>query len=565
VRNRSSTILALVAVVAVAVVARAPVHAAPPSSCGLALPGMTAVTGTFTKDLEGSYVMVPFEVPAGSTHLRVRLCHDQPPSNGIPNAPRDVIDLGLYEARATPDHLWGPEEFRGWGGSSRLDVRIGAEGANDGGGFTTVGFNPGPIPAGEWAAELGIAAVPGPADGDPDASVSWRLEIAADSQPIDQDAVWEPAGYDSTPARAGWGWYKGDFHVHGRNSNPSDALNTAVFDYAFGDGGLDFITLSDYVGTRSWDEIGAYQAQHPGTLIIRSAEVITYRGHVNNHASARYVDHRTGPVYELRDGAMSLARAARPASDVLRAIRSAGGWTQVNHPTIFPSKVPAFANLCRGCSWEYSDAETDWSLVDAFEVQTGPAGTPGPSGNELGPNPFTPHAIAMWDALYRSGFRVTAVGASDSHKAGTPSSLTNPTEWTRSPIGEATTVVWANGLSEQSVGDAIRAGHAYVKFFGANGPDLRFTAINDDGDTAMMGDTIDGPGAVLEARVINDQPNPQPGELVVLRDGVPILVVPVPVEGTVVRIPALVEGSYRLQLHRGSAIEALTNPITLTQ
>jgi hypothetical protein len=56
--------------------------------------------------------------------------------------------------------------------------------------------------------------------------------------------------------------------------------------------------LSDYVSRSAWDEIGRYQKRFPGKLVARSTEIITYRGHTNNHVSVQYVDHRTGPVYE---------------------------------------------------------------------------------------------------------------------------------------------------------------------------------------------------------------------------------------------------------------------------
>ena len=130
---------------------------------------------------------------------------------------------------------------------------------------------------------------------------------------------------------------------------------TETFDYAFGEAGLDFITLTDYVTDSAWGEIGRHRAT--GKLVGRSSEVITYRGHTNNQLSGRFVDYRTGPVYDLRpDGGVALRRAARPASRILRAVRRAGGFTQINHPTIFPSSNPLFAMLCRGCPWDYSRA-----------------------------------------------------------------------------------------------------------------------------------------------------------------------------------------------------------------
>jgi hypothetical protein len=51
---------------------------------------------------------------------------------------------------------------------------------------------------------------------------------------------------------------------------------------------------------------------------------------------------------------------------------------------------------------------------------------------------------------------------------------------------------------------------------------------------------------------------------VVLRDGIPLLTVPVTSADFSIDIPISIPGDYRLQLQRGSAIEALTNPINLT-
>lgn len=528
------------------------------------------VTGTFDTAVEGGYVMVPFEVGPAATRLRVKLCYDQPPQPpaipGAPSAPVDVkhtLDLGLYEP--TSDGFYDENEFRGWGGSSRPNVTITPETATVGfipGGDRNVGHGIARLASGEWAAEIGVAAVVGIEEGDPDGSVAWRMEIFTSKDPDDGRDVWQPAPYDETAARSEPGWYKGDFHVHAEHSSPNDASMAETFDYAFGDrpagAGLDFLTLSDYVSSRHWGEIGRFQADYPGKLIVRSAEVITYRGHINNHASATYVDHRTGPIYmRADDGALTEARAARGAERIYDGIHEGGGWAQVNHPTTFPSKVPLFATMCRGCSYEYSDTETDWSKVDSMEVQTGPAGAPAPEGNEPGPNPFTPLAIEWWDRLQRDGFDITAVGSSDSHHAGeTPGGIT------QSPIGEATTVVFARELSEAGIQDAVRAGHAYVKFFSSDGPDLRLTAVQPDGSEAIMGDEVKAASTTLTARVMGAFGG-QPRVLVVLRDGAPLVSVPVPTVDFSFELPISVPGDYRLQLQRGSAIEALTNPINL--
>src|SRR5690606_32285623 len=115
-----------------------------------------------------------------------------------------------------------------------------------------------------------------------------------------------------------------------------------------------------------------------------------------------FVDYRTGPVYERNpDGSLTLLRPARPASAVFDDIHAAGGFTQVNHPAIFPSFVPLFELFCRGCSWDYSGAETDWRKVDAIEIATGPGGLNDPL--KIGPNPFTLLALFRYQAALASG------------------------------------------------------------------------------------------------------------------------------------------------------------------
>jgi hypothetical protein len=540
-----------------------PVGAAAPASC----PGSNGapdhvVTGTFGAADRGAYVFVPFNVPAESTSVRVKLCYDQPDLPVPAEAGlKHTLDLGIYDTLQSGHAYWGAAEFRGWGGSSRPNVLITPEDS------TTVGFDPGDITPGLWAAEIGVAAIA--EIGDLDGGVAWRVEVFTGSDPADADDPWMPAAYDETPANPNPGWYSGDMHVHARHSNPNDSPMEAVFGYAFGsrpaNAGLDFIALSDYVTDRHWDEIHRPQFKQfipPGKLVIRSAEVITYRGHINNHASHTWVDYRTGPIYELQGSTLVPRRAATTPSNIFDAVHAANGWTQVNHPTIFPSKVPPFALQCRGCSWEYTDAETNWSKVDAFEVTTGPGGYTDPKGNEPGPNPFTPLAIEWWDRIRRSdgGHDVTGVGASDSHKAGGET-------LTSAPIGEATTVVFAPELSEAGIREGVLAGHAYVKFFSSDGPDLRFTAAPaTGGPSVMMGDALHGDAATFTATVINGMPSaasPQPRVLLVIHDGIPILAASVVDNNFSFTFPAAAPGDYRLQLMRGTAFEALSNPITL--
>ena len=538
-----------------------------PASCpGAAIDPTYVITGQFDSALQGSFVDLPFEVPAGTTAVRVKYCYDPP----IGPFTRHTLDLGLYEPRRSARKPWGPREFRGWGGSSHPDVIVSPEGfsteaeyrANPTGnvpGKTTRGFVPGPVPAGQWAVELGVAAVITQELGDPDGMVGWRVEIELDDNPAYADEPYQPAPYDRRPANRQAGWYAGDLHVHGEHSALGDATMTAVFDYAFrpldaGGAGLDFITLDDYVSGTSWGEIGRHQPTYPGKLIGRGDEVITYRGHTNNQISARYVDYRTGPIYErAADGSLTQVRGTRPPREIFEDVHQAGGFTQINHPTIFPSSVPFFRQLCRGCPWDYDETETDWSQVDAIEISTGP---PPPL------NTFTAEAIAFWEDKLDLGHKIAAVGVSDSHRAGQAAGGLTP----QAPIGTATTVVYADRLSEQGLRRAVQAGHTYVKLTGNAGPDVRLTARTKRWSRpAIFGDTVRGTSADFVARVIGGisrtLPANGPVELEIVKDGVAVQTATVTSDDFTLPFTVTEHGRYRLQVEQGPFLQTVSSPI----
>jgi len=531
---------------------------------GDAIEPTQVLEGSFASDLQGSYVMVPFDVPAGTTQVRVKYCWDEP--DAATDGSKHTIDLGLWQPGPTAG-LWEAPQFRGWGGSSHPDVTITAQGFSTEAeyledpkghvpGRTTRGFLPGEIPAGAWAAELGVAAVVPREQGDADGRVRWRLEIALSSDPAFAAEPWGPTPYDEVPASTEGRWWAGDMHVHAEHSALGDATMTEVFDYAFSPlgpegAGLDFVTLTDYVTPSAWGEIGRYQAAHPGKLVVRSSEIITYRGHTNAHASLVYADHRTGPVL-VRDGEDDYAtmRPARPASEIFDVVREAGGVTQINHPTIFPSSNPSFRRLCRGCPWDFTEEETDFSKVDAIEIQTGPAAF----GDS--PNPFTLTAIEFWEKALDQGHRIAAVGASDSHRAG------RTADPTQSPIGKPTTMVWARELSEEGVKEAVRARRTKVKLLGGAGPDVSLEA-EAGGRRAIVGDAIEAAGANFVARVSGVPSDGRAWTLHVLRDGFVERSFPVASPGGEFRFAGESPSRWRLQLQRGAVVAALTSPIWL--
>ena len=339
-------------------------------------------------------------------------------------------------------------------------------------GKTTRGFIPGPIQPGKWAAELGVGAVIAQSEGDADGKVAWRVEIDLSDDPSYADEPYQPAPYDSSPVRAKGGWFAGDMHVHAEHSNYGAATMTDTFDYAFkplaqGGAGLDFITLSDYVsGYPAWNEIGRYQSAYPNNLVIRSDEVITYKGHTNNHASAKFVDYRTTPVYErVADKSLKLLSGGRDPRDIFREVHEAGGWTQINHPQIFPPTTPAVGGglprLLLGVHGRPDRLRAGGCLRDRHR-------RPGTSA-------ATRTRSRRWrsrstSACWGSGYKIAAVGSSDSHDAGRGERRARRPRRRRPRP-------WCAPAScrRRASAAACRRHHTYVKVTGNAGPDLRFS------------------------------------------------------------------------------------------
>ncbi len=300
------------------------------------------------------------------------------------------------------------------------------------------------MPAGPWAVELGLASIVGPPN-DPD-GVDWRLRVETSTAGSWDDHPYSSVPYDDTAAANGLGWYSGDVHVHGEEE-PGNSLMSTSFDFAFaplsaGGAGLDFVGLVDHNNNINRGEIGRYQGNYPGKLIIPGTEVTTYKGHYNNIGSSTFADFRGGPIYQRKPNGdlEKVTDGIAPASQ-FGPIQASGGWTQINHPTVLGGSV------CRGCPWDYTDAETDFSKVDAIEVQNGAADF-GPPPVPTVPSPFTATAIAFYERALATGAHIAAVGSSDAHKTNEPGAV----------IGQATTVVGATDLSRAAIvaGDSRR-------------------------------------------------------------------------------------------------------------
>ncbi len=443
-----------------------------------------------------SYQLVAFEMPAGAQRLAVGYRWADNAGPASTPLTQTVIDLGLWDA----DGYRNPSGFRGWSGSRQGKLHEGQEPVAVSVSAAERGYYPGPLEAGTWYVELGIAAV---------APQGGRVEVVGQIQCDGATAA--PARPDPVDAghiaRAGPGWYHGDFHMHGFHSNPAAPMPDQIVEQARA-ARLDFLMITDYVTGRHWQEWGATQRANPDLLIWPGREIITYFGHVNTHGE-------TPEVLEYRHGFEDVR-----LGDIQRAAKAAGALFQVNHPTLFPG--PVFANFCRGCEFTLAD-ELDWSQVDTIEVLTGPILA---QGSDLGlplpgqiQNPFVQEAIDYWEERLHAGFAIAAVSGSDSK--GLESS---GAERSRAGYGSSATAVFAQELSRAGIRAALAAGRSYVRTRGVEAsPRLEFTATAPDGQSVMFGGHLDADQASLRVRVEGGQ-----GQVLrYLQNGVAILRVPI--------------------------------------
>jgi len=530
--------------------------------------------GNFKPDLNGQFVQIPFEVPAGTKGLRIRYCYD---GSGT------TLDLGVYGARSGAD--WTMDDLRGWSGSAIKVAGIGENGYTDEAtydanrkayvpGRTNRAFTPGPIDPGLWAIELGAGWIdPSLTEG-----TNWKVGVT----PSDDAATWaddpfQPDPYQPYVANPSPGWYVGDLHVHGEGE-PGNAPMRETLDRGFGalpaGSGLDFMTLVDHNNTNARLTLGGYEAGYPGKLIIPGAEITTYDGHLNSQNLGSLVDFRMSEIHRfpvsdtsgggpitLDQSALATVRGPGQPSTRFAEIRQLGGWGQVNHPETFKHSPAA----CRGCAWTYTDEQTGLDQVDAIEIANGVAGLPSTAPTVM--NPFTPPAVEYYERVLAAGNRIAAVGSSDDHRAGENFGKPGSTD---PVVGQGATAVYAKELSPGAITQAVRAGHTYVKVFGPDSPDVLLTASTPEGRTGIPGDSIAGERLDLSVEVKGAASNSRPGEwrLSIVKDGIPVEEVPVTGDGFTHAWSTAESGRYSFKLTRKPAavdlLEAYSTPVWFT-
>lgn len=300
------------------------------------------------------FVMIPFDVPAGTTEIEVR--HPVQQTDNI-------LDYGLHD----------PARFRGWGGGNKEPIVISEKAASR-------SYLTGALPTGKWSVVIGKAkVVMSPA--------KYRLEIELRTT-VTLPAQPERKPYVAAPAlKSTARWYAGDFHVHSRESGDADPTLDAIAAFARGRG-LDFVELTDHNTVSQLDFLNDAQSRSTDVLFIPGVEFTTYAGHANGIGATKYVDHRFGIDGQTFDLAA-------------KAFADQGAVLSINHPML------DLGLQCIGCAWKQKIPKDQ---LGAVEIGTG--------GWNVTGLLFTREAIAFWSRLVGQGLHVAPIGGSDDHSAG---------------------------------------------------------------------------------------------------------------------------------------------------
>lgn len=391
-----------------------------------------------------------------------------------------TVPAGVREIEIRHDDLsaanildWGLDDaagYRGWGGGTSEPAVVGEQAASR-------AYVPGPMTPGAWRVVVGKALVV-------QSPARYRVEVVLRDAPT---LLPQPERTPYVPVAAlsrGRRYYAGDLHVHSRESTDARPALSDITAFAAGRG-LDFVEISDHNTVTQLSFFAAAQAQSPRVLLVPGIEVTTYAGHLNAIGATRFIEHKIGL------NGITLA-------DTADAARGQGALLSINHPTL------DLGDACLGCAWQQPLAPTE---LAGIELGTG--------GQQQGALLFTPGALKLWESLLAQGHHLAALGGSDDHQAGKGTGRRD------SPLGDPTTLVFAEELSVAAILDGIRRGRTVVKLQGPGDPLAELSSPTSAG--ALPGDTLRIRSGRLVARITGGRGH----SARFVRNGEPLELVPI--------------------------------------
>ena len=232
---------------------------------------------------------VPFDVPAGTTEIRVKESYDQMNVN--------VLNIGVYDSKGDQ----GITGFRGWSGGAKKEFFITEVAAS-------TGYIAGKITPGTWNMLVypsGIAP----------AGLNWMLEITLISGRHQKTSTARPA---ARQINAVPGWYRGDLHMHTLHSDGRRTVEELVAEAK--EKKLDYIISTEHNTNAANLNWGKYNS---GNLLIINGEEVTSTRY--GHWNAIGLDTKT--LIDWR-----YAPADHVIGKQIEKVHHDGGLAIINHP-----------------------------------------------------------------------------------------------------------------------------------------------------------------------------------------------------------------------------------------
>lgn len=300
---------------------------------------------------------------------------------------------------------------------------------------TSIGGIPGEVTSGEWTAEVTLFAeylreMKG-------VKVPFEIRVSDETREIPEqvgECVWADTDFmyryqdKERIYQTGTRWYKGDLHTHTRLSDGRELPERATAKAQLM--GLDYYIATEHnVLHTGW--------QRTDVLVMPGVEITTIIGHANLFGLDRRPETLTD-ILRHRDP----AALATDLERVFAECRERGWLVSVNHPYLHVWK------------WLYADLRLD--DMDCLEIINDPTYAADPDARAEEANR---KAVLLSDLLWADGYRVCAVGGSDSHRelddfypgATEPSIAGDPATW-----------LHMDGLSERHVLAALRDCRSHV-------------------------------------------------------------------------------------------------------
>lgn len=301
---------------------------------------------------------------------------------------------------------------------------------------TTIGGIPGKIPEGVWKMEVFLFAehldrllegkrIP--------FSITISEEAAFITEHIGEE-VWTRGkllyeNYDFRKViRREARWYKGDLHTHTRLSDGKELPETASRK-------AERMGLAYYIPT----EHNVLHTGWPRTevLVLPGVEITTVLGHANLFG----IDRKPEALEKiLRDKDSTLL--SQDLQEILKECKERGWLFSINHPFLYIWK------------WLYQDLLL--SEADCLEILNDPTYAADP---EAGAEEANRKAIFLSDLLWEDGYRICAIGGSDSHKK---EDEFYPGATEPSIPGDPATFLYMEALSAEQILQALRNCRAYL-------------------------------------------------------------------------------------------------------